>query len=142
MRPLNPTYAVLERQGRRPTAPRAHHHHWWVGLITILFFSFCGTGLAVAIQAGMTFHYPDAPQLFNTIFVYMGFPGRFAQFLYDGGTPIPTMEQRYYGEHLCIAVNAVAYTVFLLAWFLRPGDNRIRRYDSAPGRNPWRHLAD
>lgn len=113
-----------------------------MGLLTILFFTFCGTGLAIAIQAGMTFHYPDAPQLFNTIFVYMGFPGRFAQFMYDGGTPVPTMSQRFYGEHLCIAVNAVAYTVFLLAWFLRPGENRIRRETHQQGKNPWRHLAD
>lgn len=120
-------------------AARTRRNQWWVGLLTILFFTFCGTGLAIAIQAGMTFKYQDSPQIFNMIFVYMGFPGRFAQFLYDGGTDVLTSSERFYGEHLCVAVNAVAYTVFLLAWFLRPGDNRSMRADSARRKNSWPH---
>jgi hypothetical protein len=140
MKPTYQTFELLQERGRSRAARRIRHK-WWMGILTIFFFTFCGTGLAVAIEAGMTFTYPDSPAILNTVFIYMGFPGRLAEYLYQGGSTVPSMTQRFFSDHLCVAVNSVAYTVLFLAWFLRPGANRL---DGSTSRraNTWDHLAD
>lgn len=100
---------------------------WWLGALTIGFFIIVGTGLALAVRAGMTFGYDSSPRMINVIFEYLGFPGRLAQMAIENVTHARSAEMRDLAELSCTVVNAIVYTAILLLWFLRPDDDRLKK---------------
>jgi hypothetical protein len=102
-------------------------HKWWLGAMTVGFFVIVGTGLALAVRAGMTFGYDGSPRAINIIFEYIGFPGRLVQMAIENKTHVPSLEMRQLAELSCTVVNAIVYTALLLLWFLRPDDDRLKK---------------
>jgi len=107
--------------------PAAPPHRWWLGAMTIGFFLIVGSGLALAVRAGMNFGYDNSPRTINVIFNYLGFPGRLVQLAIESKTHAPSLAMRQFAELSCTIVNAIVYTGLLLLWFLRPDDNRLKK---------------
>lgn len=99
-------------------------NQWWMGILTIAFYSGCGLGLSLLIEWGKSFRYESSPEILNLFFLYLGIAGRFAQYLYTGNGDVLTKAAYYPGERVCIVINAIVYAVLLLIWFLWPKDNR------------------
>jgi len=102
-------------------------HKWWLGAMTVGFFLIVGTGLALAVRAGMTFSYDGSPREINIIFEYLGFPGRLVQMAIESKTHVPSLAMRQLAELSCTIVNAIVYSGLLLLWFLRPDDDRLKK---------------
>jgi hypothetical protein len=100
---------------------------WWRGIVTLLLFGVLGTGVAVVVQAGMTFRYENSPKLLNTFFYVVGYPGIFVQSVVYDGKHVATDQERRESERTCIAVNSVVYTLVIMAWFLKPDENRLQQ---------------
>jgi hypothetical protein len=102
-------------------------HKWWLGVIAIGFLLIVGTALALLVRAGMTFGYDNSPHAINTIFEYLGLPGRLAQMEIENKTHVPSLAMRQFAELCCTIVNAIVYSGLLLLWFLRPHDDRLKK---------------
>jgi hypothetical protein len=100
---------------------------WWLGALTLIFLAMAGYGLALLIQAGMTSSSDNVPEAINYVCLVLGGFGKGAQYLYQGGWHASTFHQHEIGETVCKVVNAIIYTLLLLAWLLIPRSNRLRK---------------
>jgi hypothetical protein len=99
----------------------------WLGAISLIFLALLGSGLAILVQAGMTFTYDNSPEALNYFFMALGGVGKGAQYLFEGGSRSVTFPQHQLGETICKAANAVVYTLLLIWWLLSPGDSRLKK---------------
>jgi hypothetical protein len=100
---------------------------WWLGAMTVGFFLIVGTGLSLAVRAGMSVSYDGSPRMINIVFDYLGFPGRLVEAAIASSTHVPSLAMRQLAQLSCTVVNAIVYSGLLLIWFLRPDDDRLKK---------------